>query len=51
MKDKFATNLNLEVYQNHGVNCKEILPMLQTHFEVSKLSYQEFLEGNVLIII
>jgi hypothetical protein len=51
MKDKFATNLNLEAYQNHDMNYKEVLPILQTHFEVSKPSYQEFLLGNVLIIV
>ncbi len=22
MKDKFAINLDLEAYQNHGMNCK-----------------------------
>jgi hypothetical protein len=34
MKDKFATTLDLEAYQNHGMNCKKILPILGTHFEV-----------------
>ncbi len=48
MKGKFATNLNLEAYQNHGMNCKEVL---KTHFEVNKPSYQEFLVRNVFIIV
>ncbi len=51
MKDKFAINLDLEAFQNHGMNYKKILPILQTHFEVSKLGYQIFLLGNVLIIV
>jgi len=51
MKDKFATNLDVQAYQNHGMNCKEVLPILQTYFEVSKASYQDFLLGNVLIMV
>jgi hypothetical protein len=51
VKNKFAINLDLETYQNHGMNRKEILPILGIHFEVSKPIYQEFLLENVLIIV
>jgi hypothetical protein len=41
MKGKFATNLNLEAYQNHGMNCKNNLPISGTHFEVGKPIYRK----------
>jgi hypothetical protein len=51
MKYKPSTNLDLETCRD-GMNCKEeVLPVLRTHPEVSKLICQEFLLKNMLALV
>jgi hypothetical protein len=50
MKYKLSTNLDLENCRD-GMNCKEVLPVLQTHPEVSKLICQESLLKKMLALV